>query len=84
MPKAKNNLLERLIENVSAIVPDSLGGLQQDLKEQARTAFTKVLSECQIVTQEEFEAYTKALERTQKRVHVLEQKLAELEANKKS
>lgn len=82
MSKAKNNLLQRLIENVSAIVPENLGELRQEFKEELRTAVTKVLSECQIVTQEEFEAYTHALERTQKRVHALEQKLAELEAKK--
>lgn len=78
MSKAKTNLLERLIEDVSSIIPESLGELQKDLKDQIRTAFTKVLNECQIVTQEEFEAHTKALERTQQRVHALEQQLAKL------
>ena len=78
MPKAKSNLLERLIEDVSSIIPESLGELQKDLKDQIHVVFTKVLNECQIVTQEEFEAHTKALERTQERVRVLEQKLAAL------
>lgn len=83
MSKAKSNLLERLVESVNAIVPESLGELQKDLKDQMRVVFTKVLNECQIVTQEEFEAYTHALERTQKRLHALEQKIAELETHKK-
>jgi BMFP domain-containing protein YqiC len=79
MSKAKNNLIDRLIESVNTIVPEGLGELQKDLKEQMRVVFIKVLNECHIVTQDEFAAYTKALERTQKRVQALEQKLTKLE-----
>lgn len=82
MPKAKNNLLERLIEGISGIIPPGLDELQNDLKDQMRIVFTKVLNDCQIVTQEEFEVYTKALERTQKRMHDLEEKFAKLEDKK--
>ena len=78
MNQSKKNLLETLIENVTTFVPERVNELHNDIKDQMRTALTKLLNECHIVTQEEFESYAKALKRAQKRIHVLEEKLAQL------
>jgi BMFP domain-containing protein YqiC len=78
MNKIKNKLLDRLMDNVSDILPEGLSGLQQDIKAQLQQAFTKVLNECHIVTQEEFSSYVKALEQAQERINALEARINSL------
>ncbi len=75
-------LLERLVNKVSDCIPESFKQCKSDFSEQAREAIEKVLSECRIVTQTDFEKHLQLLEHLQQRVDELEAKLKAFEAQR--
>ena len=55
--------------------------LPQNLKEKFRALINDTIRQLDLITQEEFEAQTKVLARTQKKLNELTTKVAELENN---
>ena len=71
--------LERLVNKVSDCIPEQFKQCKDDFSKQAKTVMEKILAECHIVTQAEFENHLKLLERLQQRVEELEQRLKDFE-----
>jgi BMFP domain-containing protein YqiC len=70
--------LERLVNKVSDCIPEQFKQCKDDFSKQARSVIEKVLAECHIVTQAQFEKHLHLLERLQERVEELEQRLKNL------
>ena len=75
----KSELIERLLDKINTVLPTSLKELPDELKIKLKQHLNQALNDCEIVTQEEFQAYLQALQRTEQRLKALEAKLAELE-----
>jgi len=70
-----NDLVSRLCE----AVPDNLHSMKQDLEKNFHGVLMSAFSKLDLVTREEFDAQTKVLLRTRKKLEAIEAKIKEWE-----
>ncbi|MBA56722.1 MAG: hypothetical protein CMK89_19890 [Pseudomonadales bacterium] len=75
----QENLVNRILELVQERLPQDLGELGQDLRQNLSSVIKESLARMDLVTQEEFEVQTKVLARTRQRLEDLEKQVAALE-----
>ena len=72
--------IERLTGELRALLPEHLGRLNDDLRENVKVVVTGTLADFDLVTREEFDAQRALLLRTRERVAELERIVSELES----
>lgn len=70
---------EKLINDVSKLIPDDLRRSNDDLRRNLKAAVTAGLARMDLVTREEFDIQCSVLNKTRVLLEELEQKVAELE-----
>ena len=76
-------ILDDIAERLSAVVPESVTAVQDNVKRQMKTVLTSIFNELDLVTREEFDVQKKVLERTRQKVDALEHQLQDLERSAK-
>ena len=71
--------IEELVNRLSAVLPEGVTDLQQDVEKNVRAVVQSTLSKFNLVTREEFEVQTKVLANSRAKLVQLEQRVAELE-----
>lgn len=74
-----NDFLKDLSERLGNALPSSLQSMKSDWEKTTHSVLTSAFSKLDLITREEFDAQTKVLARTRKKVELLEAKIAELE-----
>jgi BMFP domain-containing protein YqiC len=74
-----SQLLKDLIERLCNALPGNLDLLKSDFKKNVQAILTNAFAQLDIVTREEFDAQTKVLARTRKKITELEAQIAALE-----
>lgn len=74
------NALDDLAAKLANAVPDDLGNLRDDLKNNFRGLLSAGLDKLDLVTREEFEIQRKVLERSREKLDRLEQELQQIQA----
>lgn len=72
-------LIDDLARQISETIPAGMKELQGDVTKNIRTLLEGTLAKLDLVTREEFDAQSKVLARTRKKLEQLEKTLAELE-----
>jgi len=75
----KFNFLNDLSKKLSEILPDSLQVLKKDIEKNFHTVLQNTFTKLDLVTRDEFDAQTKVLARSRKKIEALEDKVKELE-----
>ncbi len=70
-----DTIVQRLLDSL----PPGLVSLPQDVEKNIRQSLSNTLAKMDLVTREEFDAQTKVLARTRKKLAQLQQKVDELE-----
>jgi len=73
-----DEIARRLLDSV----PPAFRSMQQDLEANFRAVLRASLGKLDLVTRDEFDTQLKVLERTRSKLEALEQKVAELEAQR--
>lgn len=81
----KANLLKKLVDQLSGILPNHLGVFKKDFEENCHRVLTQAFTKLDLVTREEFDVQTKVLARTRQKVEELEKllQLYEIKFNQK-
>lgn len=74
--------LNELSRRLGALLPEGLGEARADLEKNFRAVLSAGLQKMDLVTREEFEVQRAVLLRTREKLEALEQRLAELEAER--
>lgn len=77
------SFLKQLAAQLSEAMPSHLGTLKSDMEKNCQAILSKAFAKLDLVTREEFDAQTKVLARTRKKLEALEKKLSELESHKR-
>jgi BMFP domain-containing protein YqiC len=72
---SKADLLKNLVKELSNILPAQLSALKKDFESQCHRVLNQTFSKLDLVTREEFDAQTKVLARTRKKLEALEKQL---------
>lgn len=75
----KSDFLSDLSSRLSNALPTSLKNLKQDMEKNFNAILHKSFAKLELVTREEFDAQTKVLARTRKKLEALESEVKELE-----
>jgi len=75
-------LIDDLARQISETIPAGMKELQGDVTKNIRTLLEGTLAKLDLVTREEFDAQSKVLARTRKKLEQLEKTVAELEQKK--
>lgn len=78
-----NNPLQDLLDKISTVLPDSAVELQQDIEKNIKAQAKGLLQKMDLVTKEEFNVQAKLLERYREKLHELENRVSELEEQRK-
>lgn len=78
---SKTNFLKKLATQLAETLPSHLESLKKDFEKNCHTILTRTLNKLDLVTREEFDAQTKVLLRTRKKLESLEKQLKELETH---
>lgn len=73
--------IDRLADRVGHLFPPQLDEARDDIQANVRDVLMRGLAELDLVTREEFDVQTRALERTRERMQALEARVAALEAD---
>ena len=68
-----------IIQNIVDELPDGLKNMPVDMQKNFRSCLQSVFEKCDLVTREEFDAQTKVLARSRKKIESLEEKVTALE-----
>jgi BMFP domain-containing protein YqiC len=79
----KQDFFDDLSEKLSSAIPSSVKQMKKDVEKNFRAILSSAFSKMELVTREEFDAQTKVLARTRKKLEELEKIVAELEKRKK-
>lgn len=71
--------LDDITQKISDMLPDSVGAMTDDLRNNIRAILEASLSKMNLVTREEFDVQSELLARTQERISELEKQLEALE-----
>ncbi|OGT42710.1 MAG: hypothetical protein A3F42_06200 [Gammaproteobacteria bacterium RIFCSPHIGHO2_12_FULL_37_34] len=82
MPKA--DFLKNIADQLCEAIPSNLGTLKKDFEKSCQRILNSAFSKLELVTREEFDAESKVLLRTRKKLEELEKKLHALETKLKS
>lgn len=74
----RNDIFDKLSQQLASVLPMA-GEMSADLKERTQSIIRQSLSEMNILTREEFESQSIALDRAEERIDELEVTLAKLE-----
>lgn len=72
--------LDRLVKQISGLLPPGTEVLRSDLDRNLRRAVGAALEQMDLVTREEFDIQVAVLERTREKLELLETRVRELEA----
>lgn len=75
----KLNILQKLVAQLSDQLPSHLGTLKQDFEKNCQRILHHTFNNLDLVTREEFEAQSKVLLRTRKKLEQLEAYVSEME-----
>lgn len=73
------DFLNKLSESLCDAMPSSLKVLKKDAEKNFHAVLQNAFAKLELVTHEEFDAQTKVLARSRKRIEALEEKIATLE-----
>lgn len=73
------NFLNDLASRLSKVLPESMHKMQKDLEKNFHVILQSAFNKLNLVTREEFDAQTKVLARSRKKIEELEKKVAALE-----
>lgn len=79
----KPDFFDDLSERLCAALPSNLKNLKADMEKNFRAILLGTFAKLDLITREEFDAQTKVLARTRKKLEDLEKQVAELTAKKK-
>ena len=79
--KFNTELLDRLLEQVSALAPGGASASREELRRLLESVLSAALTRMNLVTREEFDAQAALLARTREKLDKLEAVLKELEAS---
>lgn len=77
--KKKSDFFEELSERLSGAIPDAFKNIKEDMEKNFHVILQSTFKKFDIVTREEFDAQTKVLARTRKKLEELEKKIKQLE-----
>jgi ubiquinone biosynthesis accessory factor UbiK len=77
---SKPNFLSQLVAQLSEALPSHVGTLKSDFEKNCRAILSQAFSKFDLVTREEFDAQTKVLARTRKKLEELEKHVKTLES----
>lgn len=75
----KSSFLDELTQKLCHALPENFQKFEKDLKKNFQVILQSAFNKLDIVTHEEFDAQTKVLARTRKKIENLEKQLKELE-----
>lgn len=75
----KTDFLNDLSSRLSSVLPEGLKNLKKDIEKNFNSILHKSFAKLELVTREEFDAQTKVLLRTRKKLEALEKEVKELE-----
>lgn len=75
----KKDFFEELAERLSNAIPASVKNIKDDMEKNFRVILKNTFEKLDLVTREEFDAQTKVLARTRKKLEALEKQVRELE-----
>jgi ubiquinone biosynthesis accessory factor UbiK len=82
-PDMKANFLKSLAEQLSNALPQHVGTLKKDFEKNCQAILKKTFAQFDLVTREEFDAQTKVLLRTRKKLEEIEKAMEKLALRKK-
>lgn len=77
------NILNDLVKRLCSELPDNLHKMKKDLEKNFHVIVQNTFNQLDLVTREEFDAQSKVLSRSRKKIEQLEERLAALEKKKK-
>ena len=77
--KKKTEFFDELSERLCDAMPDAFKNIKNDLEKNFRVILQSTFNKFDLVTREEFDAQTKVLARTRKKLEALEKQLHDLE-----
>lgn len=80
---SKASFLKQLASQLSSILPSQLGTLKKDFEKNCHSLLAKAFNQFDLVTREEFDAQSKVLLRTRKKIEALEANIKALEGRLK-
>ena len=75
----KKDFLNDITARICEVLPDSLLTFKKDLEKQCKVILNNTFTKFDLVTREEFDAQTKVLARTRKKLDAMEKEIAALE-----
>jgi BMFP domain-containing protein YqiC len=75
--------LHDLAQRITSLLPDHMQQMQDDLESNIHSLLQNTLAKMNLVTREEFDVQTALLQRTREKLESLEQRLTELEKDKR-
>ena len=75
--------LHDLASKITSLLPTHMQQMQDDLESNIHSLLQNTLSKMNLVTREEFDVQTALLQRTREKLEALEQRLSELEQDKR-
>lgn len=79
----KKDFLKKLAETLTNALPSQVKTFKEDCEKNFQSILTSAFAKLELVTREEFDAQTKVLARTRKKIESLEEKVNKLEAKLK-
>jgi BMFP domain-containing protein YqiC len=80
---SKKSLIEELAKQLTEMLPSHLSTLKKDFEKNCTGLMTKTLAKFDLVLREEFDAQSKVLVRTRKKLEALEAQVKKLEQSLK-
>lgn len=77
-----NDALEDLTKRISALLPNNVRHIQDDVESNVRSLLQSTLSKMNLVTREEFDVQSAVLQRTREKLEQLEKQVTEQLQNK--
>ncbi|MDH5472488.1 MAG: accessory factor UbiK family protein [Gammaproteobacteria bacterium] len=74
-----NQTINDITDKISAVLPDSIKAVQQDIEKNIRAIVESTFSKMNLVSREEFDVQAALLARTLEKLKQLEEQIAELE-----
>ena len=74
-----NQTINEISEKISALLPDSIKGVQDDIEKNIRAVIESTFSKMNLVSREEFDVQSALLARSLEKLQQLEEQIAELE-----
>jgi BMFP domain-containing protein YqiC len=76
---SKKSLIEELAKQLTEMLPSHLIAMKKDFEKNCSSIITKTLSKFDLILREEFNAQSRVLVRTRKKVEALEEQVKQLE-----